>query len=43
MLSIVFQEPITKTRLIKYIENLTNKNWKFLDKSSNIFIFLLKT
>ena len=23
---------ITKTRLFKYIENLTTKNWKFLDK-----------
>ena len=23
---------ITKTRLFKYIENLTTKNWKFSDK-----------
>ena len=28
---------ITKTRLFKYIENLTTKNWKFLDKTSDIF------
>ena len=26
-----------KTRLFKYIENFTTKNWKFLDKNSNIF------
>ena len=24
---------ITKTRLFKYIENFTSKNWKFLDKN----------
>ena len=28
---------ITKTRLFKYIENFTAKNWKFLDKNSDIF------
>ena len=28
---------ITKTRLIKYIENSTTKNWKFSDKNSDIF------
>ena len=28
---------ITKTRLFKYIENLTTKNWKFSDKNSDIF------
>ena len=34
---------ITKTRLFKYIENFTTKNWKFSDKNSDIFfIFLLK-
>ena len=32
---------ITKTRLFKYTENFTTKNWKFSDKNS-IFIFLLK-
>ena len=26
-----------KTRLFKYIENFTTKNWKFSDKSSDIF------
>ena len=35
---------ITKTRLFKYIEIFTTKNWKFSDKNSDIFfIFLLKT
>ena len=34
---------ISKTRLFKYIENFTTKNWKFLEKSSDIFMFLLKT
>ena len=29
--------PITKTRLFKYIENFTTKNWKFSDKNSDIF------
>ena len=28
---------ITKTRLYKYIENFTSKNWKFSDKISDIF------
>ena len=28
---------ITKTRLFKYIEKYTTKNWKFLDKVSDIF------
>ena len=29
---------ITKTRLFKYIENFTSKNWKFWDKkNSDIF------
>ena len=28
---------ITKTRLFKYIENFTTKNWKFLDKNTDIF------
>ena len=28
---------ITKTRLFKYIENFTTKNWKFSDKKSDIF------
>ena len=27
---------ITKTRLFKYIENFTTKNWKFSDKNSDI-------
>ena len=30
---------ITKTRLYKYIENFTSKNWKFSDKNSDIFHF----
>ena len=34
---------ITKTRLFKFIENFTSKNGKFSDKSSDIFIFPLKT
>ena len=35
---------ITKTRLFKYIENFTFKNWKFSDKKNQIiFIFLLKS
>ena len=29
--------PIMKTRLFKYIENFTTKNWKFSDKNSDIF------
>ena len=28
---------IRKTRLFKYIENFTTKNWKFSDKNSDIF------
>ena len=28
---------ISKMRLFKYIENFTTKNWKFLDKNSDIF------
>ena len=28
---------ITKTRLLKYIENFITKNWKFSDKNSDIF------
>ena len=28
---------ITKTRLFKYIENFTSKNWKFSDKNFDIF------
>ena len=28
---------ITKTRLFKYLENFTTKNWNFLDKHSDIF------
>ena len=27
----------SKTRLFKYIENVTTKNWKFSDENSNIF------
>ena len=34
-------EIITKTRLFKYIENFTSKNWKFLDKiKSDIFFYI---
>ena len=32
-----FPQSITKTRLFKYTENFTTKNWKFSDKSSDIF------
>ena len=28
---------ITKTRLFKYIENFTSKNWEFSDKNCDIF------
>ena len=28
---------VTKTRIFKYIENFTTKNWKFSDKTSYIF------
>ena len=34
---------ITKTRIFKYIENFTSKNWKFSDKTTDTFLFLLKT
>ena len=30
-------DAIKKTRLFKYIENFTSKNWKFSDKNSEIF------
>ena len=30
---------ITKTRLFKYIENVTTTNWKFSDKNSDIFSY----
>ena len=30
-------ESISKTRLFKYIENFTTKNWQFSDKNSDIF------
>ena len=33
------QTVITKTRLFKYIENFTTKNWKFSDKNSDIFSY----
>ena len=31
---------ITKTRLFKYIENSTSKNWKFSDKKTQIFFHI---
>ena len=31
------KKDIMKTRLFKYIENFTTKNWKFSDKNSDIF------
>ena len=31
---------ITKTRLFKYIENFTSKNWKFSDKKLWIFFYI---
>ena len=35
---------ITKTRLFKYIENFTTKNWKIVQAKILIFfMFLLKT
>ena len=38
------ESPITKTRLFKYIENFTTKKeGNFQIKTSDIFIFLLKT
>ena len=37
-------DDITKTRLFKYLEKFTAKNWKFSDvKPLIFFIFLLKT
>ena len=36
-------KPIMKTRLFKYIENFTTKNWKFSDKILIFYRFLLKT
>ena len=33
-----FHKFITKTRLFKYIENISSKNRKFPDKNSDIFI-----
>ena len=33
----IFFDATTKTRLFKYIENFTTKNWKFSDKNSDIF------
>ena len=40
-----FYAYITKTCLLKYIENFTSKNWNFSDKKKTLifFIFLLKT
>ena len=29
-----------KTRLFKYTDNFTTKNWKFLDKNSNTFFHI---
>ena len=38
ILTCAFRLFITKTRLFKYIENFTSKNWKYLDKkNSDIF------
>ena len=34
-----FVSSITKTRLFKYIENFTTKNWKFSDKKTLIFSY----
>ena len=34
---------IMKTRLFKYIENFTTKNWKFSDKNSDIFHISVQT
>ena len=33
---------ITKTRLFKYIENFTSKNWKFSDKKKSVSYFCSK-
>ena len=35
-----FLQNITKTRLYKYIENFTSKNWKFSDKKTLIFFHI---
>ena len=35
--TILHVRAITKTRLFKYIEKFTTKNWKFSDKYSDIF------
>ena len=32
-----------KTRLVKYIENVTTKNWKFSDKNSDIFLISVQS
>ena len=32
-------QSIAKTRLFKYIENFTTKNWIFLIKYSDIFLY----
>ena len=32
-----YKYDITKTRLFKYIENFTTKNWKFSDTNSDVF------
>ena len=36
-LFLVLNLSITKTRLFKFTENFTTKNWKFSDKNSDIF------
>ena len=33
-------QSITKTRLSKYIENFTTKNWKYSDENSDIFFHI---
>ena len=37
LLHVTQKAPITKTRLFKYIESFTTKNWKCSDKKSDIF------
>ena len=39
---VAWPRSITKTRLLKYIDNFTSKNWKISDKKLIFFIFLLK-
>ena len=34
-------ESIMKTRLFKFMENFTTKNWKFSDKNSDIYFFYI--